>query len=179
MTTIFERCVSWVLEWETGKLTNHSWDQGGPTRWGISQVANPDVDVVNLTRQRAAEIYSERYWLPLRCQRMPAPVAMIVFDHSVHVSQGASAKNLQKLLRVSADGVVGDRTMNALGLTLREKSSYALANELLDRRADLQIDAFRRRAEKAPTVAKSAEQWITVKGFVSRWVAVCAFAQRL
>ncbi len=168
MTALFERCVDWVLDWETEKLTDRPHDRGGPTRWGISQVANPDIDVFNLTRGRAAETYAERYWLPLRCQRMPAPVAMAVFDHAVHASQSAAALNLQKLLRVTADGKIGDRTMDALALAVLELGPHRLALDLLKRRAGLQVDAWIKR-----------EEWVHVKGFTNRWLEVCAFVHGL
>lgn len=166
--TTFERCVSWVLDWETGTYTDRAEDKGGPTRWGISQVANPDVDVFNLSRERAAELYAERYWLPLRCQRMPAPIAMTVFDHAVHASQSAAAMNLQKLLGVTADGKIGDRTMNALALEALERGPHRLALDLLKRRAGLQIVAWIQR-----------DEWVHVKGFTNRWLEVCAFVRGL
>ena len=73
----FERALSIVLEHEGGdKFTDDPLDGGGATRFGISQVAHPTVDVRNLTREGAAEIYRAEYWQPMQCDELPPPLAL-------------------------------------------------------------------------------------------------------
>lgn len=80
----FEDAVGFVFEAEGG-VTN---DTGGLTNMGISQRANPDVDVENLTRNQAAQIYKDRYWDAIDADNLPPDLAMVAFDAAVN--QGVS-----------------------------------------------------------------------------------------
>lgn len=51
-----------LMSVEGRELTQDPTDPGGATKFGISQRANPDVDVPNLTEEQARQIYNERYW---------------------------------------------------------------------------------------------------------------------
>jgi len=65
----------------------------GPTRYGINQGANPDVDVRNLTRGQAEQLYQERYWNPLGADNMDPNLARVAFNTAVQSGVG-TAKNL-------------------------------------------------------------------------------------
>ena len=67
----FDHALSIVLGHEgNDTLTDDPKDPGGLTRWGISQIAHPSVDVRHLTREGAAAIYRAEYWEPLQCDEM-------------------------------------------------------------------------------------------------------------
>ena len=50
---LFERAIEIVLAHEGETYTDHPNDHGGPTKYGIAQRWNPDVNVRELTRAQA------------------------------------------------------------------------------------------------------------------------------
>lgn len=98
----FDQAVEFVLERE-GLLSNHVNDRGGLTKYGISQKANPDIDVANLTRNEAIAIYKDRYWDSIGADNMNMATALVAFDASVNHGVG-TAKNMLS----QTNGDVGD-----------------------------------------------------------------------
>ena len=54
----FERAIDKTLAWEGGYV-NDPKDPGGETKYGISKRAHPDVDIKNLSREKACAIYKK------------------------------------------------------------------------------------------------------------------------
>lgn len=67
-----------------GGYTNNPADPGGETKWGISKRAHPSVDIKNLTREQAADIYVKEYWDASGCDSIPWPLCAVVFDSAVN-----------------------------------------------------------------------------------------------
>ena len=88
-------------------------DSGGLTRWGISQRAYPGEDIAALTRPRAFALYHRDYWRPLRADELPRGLDLLVFDAAVNQGVAQAVKLLQRVLRVSDDGVLGPDTLGA------------------------------------------------------------------
>ena len=108
----FDHALAIVLGHEgNDTLTDDPKDPGGLTRWGISQIAHPSVDVRHLTREGAAAIYRAEYWEPLQCDEMPGPVALCVFDSGVNQGRMAAARMLQEATGALVDGQIGSRTL--------------------------------------------------------------------
>ncbi|MGE4334964.1 MAG: glycosyl hydrolase 108 family protein [Pigmentiphaga sp.] len=63
---------------------------GAPAKFGINQRANPDVDVASLTRERAVQIYRERYWDAIGGDTLPPAVAAVAFDTAVNMGAGTA-----------------------------------------------------------------------------------------
>lgn len=78
-----KKALTFVLKWE-GEYSNDPNDPGGETKWGISKRSYPEEDIVNLTRDRALEIYANDYWLAAGCDLIPFPYNVAVFDTAVH-----------------------------------------------------------------------------------------------
>lgn len=91
----FDMAVEFVLERE-GILSNHSNDRGGLTKFGISQVANPDIDVANLTKEGAIAIYKERYWDAVGAGSMDMATALVAFDAAVNHGVGTSERMIEE-----------------------------------------------------------------------------------
>jgi len=113
----FQAAINFVLSQEGGYV-NDPRDPGGETNFGISKRTYPNVDIKNLTRNKAEKIYYEDYWLKLGCGELPAPVATITFGSAVNCGRGRAAKWLQKALRqlgkdITVDGDVGPWTLHA------------------------------------------------------------------
>lgn len=98
----FDFCLKRLLEHEGG-YSNHPFDPGGPTKYGITiydyrlyinknGTAN---DVKNLNLDQAKQIYRSKYWDALRCDELPAGVDYCVFDYGVNSGIGRPVKLLQ------------------------------------------------------------------------------------
>lgn len=80
-----------------GEVSN---DQGGLTKYGISQKAFPDVDIANLTQEKAEELALEKYWNPSHCQYMilRPKLAIAHFDFSYNSGYTTALLTLQRCL---------------------------------------------------------------------------------
>jgi len=131
---LFERAIEVVLAHEGDTFTDNPNDRGGPTKYGISQRWNPDVDVRELTRERAIEIYWERYWRGRGYERLPEAVAIKVFDLAVNLGDRTAGRCLQRALRacgtaVKVDGRIGPETSGAVRWTDEAVLLAALRSE--------------------------------------------------
>jgi len=108
-----DAAITHVLRFEGGYV-NEPDDPGGETNFGISNRAYPDWEIKALTRQQAKIIYFKDYWLPLRCGRVPALLALPLLDAGVNQGVGAAVRMLQASVGVHTDGVLGPVTMAAV-----------------------------------------------------------------
>jgi len=83
-TLPFRKSLEFTLKWE-GVYSNDLTDPGGETKWGISKRAYPNEDILNLTPERAAELYYRDYWLAAGCDRLPLKDAIVTFDTAVNL----------------------------------------------------------------------------------------------
>ncbi|UOF80176.1 lysozyme [Caudoviricetes sp.] len=117
----FNLAIGKTLAKEGGaKYTNISSDKGGETKYGISKLSYPSVDIANLTEEDAKVIYKRDYWdrmcaTSINSQR----IAELVFDTAVNMGVRTTTKMVQHVLNsemtpVVEDGVMGSNTINAL-----------------------------------------------------------------
>jgi lysozyme family protein len=156
---LFDRAIEVVLEHEGDTLTDHPADRGGRTRFGIAQRWNPDVDVRTLTRERAIEIYWERYWQGRGYERLPEAIAIKVFDLAVNLGNKTAVTCLQRALqacglRVVIDGLLGTETCGAA----KDADQKALMAALRSEAA----------GEYRLRVARSADQIVFQGGWLNR-----------
>lgn len=90
MSNNWERCIAFVLRWEGGYANNPN-DPGGETNWGITKRSYPQLDIANLTREQAIEIYRRDYWLGSGADTMPWPLCLAHFDTAVNAGVGRAA----------------------------------------------------------------------------------------
>ena len=86
-------------------------EEGGLTHFGISQRAYPDVDMKALTLQKAAAIYREDYWDPIKGDLLPAGLDLLMLDSAVNQGAKTAAVLLQQALDIKADGIIGPITL--------------------------------------------------------------------
>lgn len=91
----FDRCISFVLRMEGG-LSEHPSDPGGTTNYGISQRSFPHLDIKNLAREEAVEIYRTLYWDRADCDSLPWPMNLLVFDTAVNSGVGTATRWLRQ-----------------------------------------------------------------------------------
>lgn len=115
---LFLKCADFVFEREgNGKVTNIPGDKGGLTKWGIAEKYNPQltrVQIMNLTKDQALQIYHKKYWEPSKSGKMAWPLTLINFDSAILCGPERTAKFLQEALKVKIDGIIGIQTMQAL-----------------------------------------------------------------
>lgn len=99
------------------------------TKYGISAKSYPALDIENLTLDQAKAIYEKDYWNKVKCDEMPGPIALIVFDALVNTGRGAVW--LQHALGVRKDGVVGPQTLAALKRAVEKDGGSDLIVEML------------------------------------------------
>ena len=90
---IFEKAFKKVLQFEGGAKYVKNDAGKGPTKYGINQTANPDVDIKNLTEDQAKEIYRKRYWNAIGGDELAAKnpqLATIAFDAAVNQGPGTA-----------------------------------------------------------------------------------------
>jgi lysozyme family protein len=111
----FRIAVEKILSVEGG-YSNDPRDPGGETRFGISRRAYPDLNIAELTREAAIQIYRADYWDYDWVDSQE--VAEKLFDMAVNMGVQASNRYLQHALRalgfdLKVDGVVGLKTASA------------------------------------------------------------------
>lgn len=112
--TIFEQAVGFVLKEQIeGGYVNDPRDPGGETNFGISKRSYPKLNIKALTRDDAIAIYKRDYWDACKCDELPPEIAVAVFDCAVNQGTGIAPRLLQKALRVTADGIIGPKTLAA------------------------------------------------------------------
>lgn len=107
----FEQAFDRLLGHEGGYVNDPA-DPGGETNWGISKRSYPAVDIKNLTRQGAMQIYMKDFWQPLG-DAHPA-VKFQIFDFAVNGGLSVAVRKLQSAVGVADDGHWGPTSAAAM-----------------------------------------------------------------
>lgn len=99
------------------------------TKYGISAMAYPTVDIKNLSLDQARVIYKRDYWDKLNADLLPEEIRFDLFDTAVNSGVTEACRTLQRSVGVTPDGVVGTKTIAAVNL---------LNPQLLDKRFSAQ-----------------------------------------
>ena len=115
----FDDIIEAVLHHEGGYV-NDPKDPGGETNYGIAKRSHPDVDIKNLTREGAKEIYKEVYWDKNKVESLPEDLWHIYFDMCVNQGKGRAVKIIQRAVNgkggsLTVDGGMGPMTIAAIG----------------------------------------------------------------
>src|SRR3990167_1724446 len=68
---------------------------GMPVNFGINQRANPDIDVAKLTKERAKEIYRERYWNAIGGDKLAPATAVVALDAAALQGPGVAKQLIE------------------------------------------------------------------------------------
>jgi lysozyme family protein len=153
---LFQKCVKVILKNEGGYI-NHPSDPGGETNMGIAKRFYPNLDIKNLTKEQATEIYYKDYWLPMNLEKIHnEDLVLQVFDFGVNAGIRRSIKMLQKMVGLgsdSQDGMIGPITI------------YFVNNYNGD-----VVDSFkkRRRIYYMDLAARKSELEVFLKGWLNR-----------
>lgn len=120
----FDFALSLVLKHEGGHV-NDNRDPGGETNLGISDRRDgridgmadingdgvPDVAISKITKVQAAVVYRRDYWNACKCDQLPGPLAVFLFDTAVNCGNRAAVRMLQRAVGANDDGVIGPATI--------------------------------------------------------------------
>lgn len=121
----FDKAFEAIMEWEGGYVFDSN-DPGGETKFGICKRSYPNLDIKNLTKQQAKEIYKMDYWDAVSADKLPDSIKLMVFDCAVNQGCPFAKITLQKALGVTRDGIIGPKTLAAF----EDVSEYMLIKKI-------------------------------------------------
>ena len=134
----FEQCMEWLLSHEGGYV-DHPEDPGGETnlgvtqrvyrRWCMEQDYHPK-DMRDLTPEDVTPIYRRNYWDAVKADDLPTGLDWSVFDWAVNSGPARSARSIQTIVKVKADGAIGKMTLAAIA----SNDAASLIDAMYDRR---------------------------------------------
>lgn len=145
MKSLFDQICDIVLGTEAG-FTEDTRDPGNwtggkvmagelrGTKYGISAGAYPDIDIANLTIDKARDLYRSDYWEKIAGDSLPPAVALAAFDGAVNSGVERSARWLQAAVGAFEDGDLGPQTLASIKATVAKNGADALCAELMAQR---------------------------------------------
>lgn len=142
-------------------------DPGGTTKWGIAQAFHPNVDVSTLTEEQAIAIAKPIYWHGCRCDDLPYPMDVLVWDAAFNMGVARGGRFLQRALRaigvdieyanhaLRVDGAIGPATV-AETVKIFDYEPKALPREYALHR----LRFYNRAITGAPTKLKFIGGWM-------------------
>lgn len=141
----FSRALEILLKLEGG-YSNDAMDPGGKTKFGITEaVARRHGyigDMQDLQADFAGEIYRSDYWDACRCDQMPWPTSLFVFDSAVNQGADAAIRMLQRALDTVQDGVMGKQTQALMARAGKWQNARFLALRALRYQGTRNFDRF-------------------------------------
>ena len=141
----FEKYMPYIFDFEGGYTPADGVDRGGETNWGITKKNYPNLDIKNLTKSAAKEIYYRDYWKKGRCTVIPKSIRFLYFDTFIN---GGGVAVLQRAANVKIDGVLGPLTIVAAAIVT--PTTYTTARK---KRYEIII-------QNDPTQIKFKQGWI-------------------
>ncbi|MBR2429798.1 MAG: peptidoglycan-binding protein [Alistipes sp.] len=157
---IVEKLVPFILKWEGG-FVDDKHDRGGATNRGVTigtfrhfygQARTVD-DLKKMSHAQWEKIFMAGYWLPWKASEIKSQgIANIVVDWAWASGTTTAICQVQRILGVTVDGIVGDETLTAINK--RE------ARELFDIIKRARIDFVNQIVRNNPTQARFSRGWV-------------------
>ena len=120
----FDKCFDRATDHEGGFQVMHddhgNWTSGvvgegilKGTKFGISAMSYPRIDIKNLTVESAKYIYYSEWWEPLRINNLSFAIQYQMFDAAINHGRVSATKMLQRAVGVNDDGIIGSLTLAA------------------------------------------------------------------
>lgn len=134
----FYRAFDFMLAAEGGFVNNPALDPGGMTNLGVTRSVweawlgrkVTEDEMRELKRTDVMPMYRRKYWDECRCDALPSGLDAAVFDFAVNSGIRRAAIELQEVLGVARDGIIGPRTVDAALV----QHPHEVINELCDAR---------------------------------------------
>ena len=135
----WDDCFEMVLKHEGGYV-NDPRDSGGRTNLGVTQKAweaywsrkSSEEEMRKLTPAIVKPFYKAMYWDKIKGDDLPSGVDYAAFDLAVNSGVGRASKYLQQIAGVTADGVIGPKSLEAI----KARDPKEMADALCDMRMD-------------------------------------------
>jgi len=139
MKSNFAACLELVLKEEGGYVNNPN-DPGGMTNLGVTkraweswvQKTVSENVMQKLTPADVEPFYKAQYWMGVKGDQLTLGLDYAVFDLAVNSGVSRAVKFLQKLAVVPADGVLGQRSLEAI--------AEADARQMIDGMCEMRMD---------------------------------------
>ena len=128
MSLTFDQAFERLIGHE-GKFTNDRQDRGNwttgvigkgelkGTKYGISAMTYPDLDIKSLSLQQAKKIYKRDWWDKINADQIDTALVFQVWDFAINAGMGTAKRKLQKAVGVAEDGMIGKQTIQAINNT--------------------------------------------------------------
>ena len=125
MSLTFDQAFERLIGHE-GKFTNDRQDRGNwttgvigkgelkGTKYGISAMTYPDLDIKNLNLVQAKQIYKRDWWDKINADQIEPALVFQVWDFAINAGMGTAKRKLQKAVGVVEDGIIGNLTIQAI-----------------------------------------------------------------
>jgi len=135
----WDACFEMVLKHEGG-FVNHPRDPGGMTNLGVTKAnweryLNRDVsedDMRSLTPELVKPFYKAMYWDKIKGDQLPSGIDYAAYDLAVNSGVGRAAKYLQEIAGVTADGVIGPKSLEAIQACDAKETADAICGMRMD-----------------------------------------------
>ena len=84
------------------------------TKFGLAANTYPNLDIKNLTLEQAKEIYKKDWWDKLGGHGLHSAITFQLWDFAINAGRSRAIKELQQAVGVTADGVIGPKTIEAV-----------------------------------------------------------------
>ena len=84
------------------------------TKYGIAANTYPNLDIKNLTLEQAKAIYKKDWWDKLGADSLHPSIVFQLWDFAVNAGKPRAIKELQQVVGVPADGLIGPKTIAAV-----------------------------------------------------------------
>lgn len=130
----FNKAMKLLLTHEGGYVDNPE-DKGGPTNRGVTQkdlsehlgrpVSKEDVELMGINT--VLDIYRKNYWDALKLDQVDSEkLSSVIFDLAVLKGIRTVVKELQDILAVKPDGLIGPDTLKAINFSNEINTSIKL-----------------------------------------------------
>ena len=128
MSLTFDQAFERLIGHE-GKFTNDRQDRGNwttgvigkgelkGTKYGISAMTYPDLDIKSLSLVQAKHIYKRDWWDKINADQIDSALVFQVWDFAINAGMGTAKRKLQKAVGVAEDGMIGKQTIQAINNT--------------------------------------------------------------
>lgn len=122
-------------------------DNGGPTNYGLTQHifdtynsshGYQHMDVADATPDDAKKVMKEIYFDKPGLGDLPTRTAIAMFDYAINSGVPQATKDLQRVVGVTPDSILGHNTKNAVSSYVGQNGEDSLLSGLNDRRKILQ-----------------------------------------
>jgi lysozyme family protein len=117
----FDRVIGHEGGYQADSRDRGNWTSGiigqgelNGTKFGISAMSYPKLDIKNLTVEQAKAVYKRDFWDAFNMDKFPPAMQFQLFDATINHGWRRVVPMLQRAVGVTDDGIIGNRTVEAV-----------------------------------------------------------------